>query len=184
MMQGLGCRRALGGAAAGSPGGGTNHGNVNHILTKTSSQAKPQFAWGDKTGDKAGNKGAKGAAVGSAKLICVAEGEEFASRAAAALEVIAASFEALKPVNDDLEVKFQAAHQVVASLSNQEAFFTVTIDTEDAKIAFVSPVSALQFYVFDLNSKRWVHAEDGHSLDGLLTRDVMRHAFGTPNFAL
>mmetsp|Transcript_10180 Transcript_10180/g.11723 ORF Transcript_10180/g.11723 Transcript_10180/m.11723 type:complete len:191 (+) Transcript_10180:39-611(+) len=52
----------------------------------------------------------------------------------------------------------------------------------DRKLTFMSPESGVQLYVFSEDTKRWVGETDGHDFEGLFVRDLMRHAYGIPNF--
>ena len=49
-------------------------------------------------------------------------------------------------------------------------------------ISLTSPVSGGYTYVLGADSNKFVGEEDGHSLEGMLVRDLIRQCNGVPNF--
>lgn len=60
--------------------------------------------------------------------------------------------------------------------------YTFKIDFEELILIYRSPVSGSLQYKFCPESKLWLSINDGHDLRGIITRDLIRHSMGMPNF--
>jgi frataxin-like iron-binding protein CyaY len=55
-------------------------------------------------------------------------------------------------------------------------------DADRRSVNLQSPVSGLFAYSFDAGRGLWLSQADGHDMRGLVTRDVLRHCVGCPQF--
>lgn len=58
----------------------------------------------------------------------------------------------------------------------------LTGDSVDMAIKAVLPVSGTKTYGFNSSSGRWVCKNDGHDLEGIIVRDLLRQCRGCPSF--
>jgi len=110
-------------------------------------------------------------------------GDEFRARATRALENIRIGFENLQSDNKNLVLSAESEWDITAHLAGSDIKFSVEIDPKKFLLTFTSPESGGRTYYLDSRSDRWRDQLDGHGFDGLLTRDVMRHVYGVPNFS-
>ena len=60
--------------------------------------------------------------------------------------------------------------------------FVFTIDYEMSRINLISPISGVFQYDYDESTMQWLNTSDNHDIRGLVTRDLLRHWKGLPNF--
>ena len=60
--------------------------------------------------------------------------------------------------------------------------YTVRIDKYQQVLALISPISGHHKYFSDPEEGLWLGTADRHDLRGLITRDLLRHAIGFPQF--
>ena len=87
-----------------------------------------------------------------------------------------------RDADDSLQVHLgeTAADAVVGGGERGAVFLTSEPDTQIATVRL--PVSGTLHYVFDDRLERWVNADDGHDLEGILVRDLLRQCRGFPAF--
>ena len=56
------------------------------------------------------------------------------------------------------------------------------IDYDEEILRVGSPMSGNYQYYYDLQQKLWLGTSDGHDMRGLVTRDLLRHCTGLPQF--
>jgi frataxin-like iron-binding protein CyaY len=59
--------------------------------------------------------------------------------------------------------------------------YTLTADTLQGVLLFQSPISGQRHYRMHATSGEWCCVQDGHNLEGLLVRDLIRQIQGVPN---
>ncbi|GBG25447.1 Hypothetical Protein FCC1311_016652 [Hondaea fermentalgiana] len=139
---------------------------------------QPGYGWGGKSLASA-SMTEKKVADRSAVL-----GEDFRAGAKDALEKVRRGFSELQADNPSLQLNSPSDWEIEVHLANTDNRFLVQIDFDKNELIFVSPESGGRTYFLDAESGRWRDRTDGHGFDGLLTRDVMRHCYGVPNFML
>jgi len=93
----------------------------------------------------------------------------------------------MKSVNEVFEVDRRSdlnssESYLYVRLKPGEGTYTLLIDEERTTLSLTSPISGGHTYVLCAESKEFVGEEDGHSLEGMLTRDMIRHCHGVPKF--
>ena len=62
--------------------------------------------------------------------------------------------------------------------------FTLAAHPETQEIVYLSPESGGNCYMWFPQRVRWLCVEDGHDLEGILTRDLLRWVYGVPDLRL
>lgn len=60
--------------------------------------------------------------------------------------------------------------------------YSFTADPSAEVLQINSPVSGAIEYKYDVPTGQWLSVEDKHDFRGLITRDLLRHALGVPDF--
>ena len=92
--------------------------------------------------------------------------------------------EVLKEANPTFSCEMIADERVDIAIENEhgEARFELTLQTAKEQLQLYSTISGLLHYEFCAATETWVNAEDGHDMEGLLTRDLLRLCVGCPEF--
>ena len=92
--------------------------------------------------------------------------------------------EVLKEANPSFSCELTASERVDIAIANEhgEARFELTLQTAKEQLQLYSTISGLQHYEFSAATGTWINTEDGHDMEGLLTRDLLRLCVGCPNF--
>lgn len=72
--------------------------------------------------------------------------------------------------------------ELTINLKPGDGTYRLAVDIESCNLVMSSPVSGTYTYVLCQSSGDWVGQDDGHSLIGLLVRDLGRQCNGYPNF--
>lgn len=59
--------------------------------------------------------------------------------------------------------------------------YTVQVDLEQGIVVLQSPISGQMAYVLSRSNNKWVGKDDGHDLEGMLVRDLIKQCNGLPN---
>lgn len=59
--------------------------------------------------------------------------------------------------------------------------YTIQVDLQQGIVILQSPISGQVAYVLSESTGEWVGKDDGHALEGLLVRDLIRQCNGLPN---
>jgi len=60
--------------------------------------------------------------------------------------------------------------------------YSLHVSSDRQKLIFQSFISGYHQYYFDTEDQLWLSIKDKHDLRGLLTRDLLKHVIGCPNF--
>mmetsp|Transcript_20094 Transcript_20094/g.35718 ORF Transcript_20094/g.35718 Transcript_20094/m.35718 type:complete len:198 (+) Transcript_20094:41-634(+) len=95
-------------------------------------------------------------------------------------------FEALKANgNEDMILEVNRSEpEVDVTFPAFGNFRFISSEDSPGEIAMVSPVSGVNSYAFSETRGRWIALDDGHDMEGILTRDLLRCAAGVPSFRL
>jgi len=107
---------------------------------------------------------------------------KFPSLKSKTLDKISAGLTGLKETNPCLLVQASPSEGVTLTSSESDMYFNVNFN--ENHIHLISPVSGFKQYGYCQIKNKWIDNHDGHDFEGLLTRDLMRHVYGVPNFAL
>lgn len=125
--------------------------------------------------------------------------EDFEPKARLFLDKIHAAMQPLIPINenmivtrgeeqpeqlgDDREPDESIVYGpfLLIDLSPVHGQYTLTVDTLQGVLLFQSPISGQRHYRMHSTSGEWCCVQDGHNLEGLLVRDLIRQIQGVPN---
>ena len=104
------------------------------------------------------------------------------------IDKVYAALEPLKAINDpyflsrDRDPDIGNGEYVLLDLGPLYGQYTLQVDPEQALVHFQSPISGIvQYYCSLDDDSEWRSVEDGHILEGLLVRDLIRQIKGVPN---
>jgi frataxin-like iron-binding protein CyaY len=83
---------------------------------------------------------------------------------------------------EKVEHEQQFLWELTINLKPGDGTYRLVVDREACNLVMSSPVSGSYTYVLCQGSGNWVGEDDGHSLIGLLVRDLGRQCNGYPNF--
>lgn len=83
---------------------------------------------------------------------------------------------------DEVEHEENLLWELSINLKPSDGTYRLVVDRESCNLVMSSPVSGTYTYVLCQSSGDWVGQDDGHSLIGLLVRDLGRQCNGYPNF--
>jgi hypothetical protein len=110
--------------------------------------------------------------------------DEFAVVAQALLSKLYASLQPLAAINDPffLSTGHEAGmgEYILLELGPLFGQYTVQVDNAQCLVHLQSPTSGAVQYYRDLADGEWRSFEDGHILEGLLVRDLIRQIKGVP----
>lgn len=84
-----------------------------------------------------------------------------------------------KNENKDID---ESVDELRINLQPHLGIYSLLVDEEGMCLLMTSPISGLHSYVLSVVSGEWIGTEDGHSLEGLLVRDLIRQCNGVPSF--
>jgi hypothetical protein len=58
--------------------------------------------------------------------------------------------------------------------------YTIQVDEGQALVLLCSPISGQIYYVLSASTGEFCGLDDGHALEGLLVRDLIRQIYGVP----
>mmetsp|Transcript_18147 Transcript_18147/g.20941 ORF Transcript_18147/g.20941 Transcript_18147/m.20941 type:complete len:88 (+) Transcript_18147:1-264(+) len=70
--------------------------------------------------------------------------------------------------------------KMTLTLAPAEGDYSLEIFESNHAIDMQTPISGKFSYVLDTNTKEWVNQVDGHSLEGLFVRDLIKQCNGIP----
>mmetsp|Transcript_14006 Transcript_14006/g.26846 ORF Transcript_14006/g.26846 Transcript_14006/m.26846 type:complete len:247 (+) Transcript_14006:134-874(+) len=111
---------------------------------------------------------------------------EFETRATALVDKIYAALVPLQAINDpfvltrDRDPEIGHGEYILLDVGPLFGQYTLQVDPEQAVVHFQSPTSGLMQYYCSLEDGEWRSMEDGHILEGLLVRDLIRQIKGVP----
>lgn len=82
-------------------------------------------------------------------------------------------------INDD-DTNPLFSNELKIHLNPADGVYSIAVDEESMTIFFTSPISGGHAYILSVETGEWVGTEDGHSLEGLLVRDLIRQCNGVP----
>jgi hypothetical protein len=109
---------------------------------------------------------------------------EFLRKAEACVGALHAGVEALHAQNPTADVVFVPGKALTIELREQRAKFAFSVLEDTQTIEFFSPNSGSRSYAWNPERRRWLSVVDGHDMEGLVTRDMMRFIYGVPDFGL
>ena len=58
----------------------------------------------------------------------------------------------------------------------------LSVDTKQECLCLSTPISGVFEYLYDVETGQWLGSVDRHDMRGMITRDLLRHFRGMPNF--
>ena len=106
---------------------------------------------------------------------------DFAIAAQDLLEKIEKALEPMKKHNDTFIVH-RDYNKLTLKIGFGEDEYTLEINEDSSTVTMQSPLSGRFSYVLCSSTKNWVDEEDGHILEGMLVRDLIKQCNGVPQF--
>jgi frataxin-like iron-binding protein CyaY len=106
---------------------------------------------------------------------------EFAIAAQDLLEKIEKALEPMKKHND-IFVVHRDYNKLTLKIGFGDDEYTLEINEDSSTVTMQTPVSGRFSYVLCSSTKNWVDEEDGHILEGMLVRDLIKQCNGVPQF--
>ena len=113
------------------------------------------------------------------KHVAVTDTLTFAIEAQEFLDKIEESLQPMKSCNDVFEIE-RDSQSLVLTLAPADGQYSFQIEETASSIFFQSPISGKFQYILSASTREWVSEEDGHLLEGMLVRDLIRHCNGLP----
>lgn len=120
-------------------------------------------------------------------VIMVKDKSKFLDASHAFLIKAAAALEPMKAYNDVFNIQISTNERgevLTLSLKPSDGQYVLQVDNELLTLSLHSPMSGTYTYVLCKNTNAFVGMEDGHSLEGMIVRDLIRQSsvLGLPNF--
>ena len=121
-----------------------------------------------------------------------ADGEAAAAAAAvpfseavpACFDRVAGAMGIMGELNEGFEVtRDDASAELSLYAGPAHGEYRLVANAEEQCMSMISPVSGGNTYVRDAASGRWVSRDDGHDMEGLIVRDMLRTLRGVPEFS-
>ena len=102
------------------------------------------------------------------------------------IDKIYAALEPLQAINDpyflsrDRDPEIGDGEYILLDLGPLHGQYTLQVDPEQALVHMQSPSSGVVQYYCSLDDQEWRSVENGHILEGLLVRDLIRQIKGVP----
>ena len=110
----------------------------------------------------------------------------FGTRATALVNKIHTALIPLQAINDpfiltrDRDPEIGNGEYILLDVGPLFGQYTLQVDPEQALVDFQSPISGIMQYYCSTEDGEWRSMEDGHILEGLLVRDLIRQIKGVP----
>lgn len=110
----------------------------------------------------------------------------FDAQATQLLDTIFAALQPLQAINNpfflsrDRDPDIHDGEYILLDLGPLHGQYTLQVDPEQALVHLQTPISGVIQYYHDLDDGEWRSVEDGHILQGLLVRDLIRQIQGVP----
>ena len=130
--------------------------------------------------------GGESSSTGRRPIRRVTDSVAFDRIAAALLDKIYGALLPLQAINDpfvltrDRDPDIGNGEYILLDVGPLFGQYTVQIDAEQALVHLQSPISGIVQYYNSLEDGEWRSVEDGHILEGLLVRDLIRQIKGVP----
>lgn len=116
--------------------------------------------------------------------------DEFEKASNALLDTLLEALQPMEVYNEYFELSVskntgdqgQLLWELTINLKPGDGTYRLSVDKVACNLLMSSPISGAYTYVLCQNSGEWVGEDDGHSLVGLLVRDLCRQCNGYPNF--
>jgi len=95
------------------------------------------------------------------------------------------ALEPMKAHNEVFNIKLssnQQGQRLTVSLKPSEGQYILQVDDELCTLTLISPMSGNYTYVLCAYTGNFIGMHDGHSCQGMLVRDMIRHCYGMPKF--
>lgn len=95
------------------------------------------------------------------------------------------ALEPMKAYNEIFNITRTSNEQgevLTIGLAPSEGQYVLQVDEDILTLSLLSPMSGNYTYVLCENTNEFVGMEDGHNLEGMIVRDLIRHCNGLPNF--
>ncbi len=118
-------------------------------------------------------------------VMMVKDKSKFLDASHAFLIKAAGALEPMKAYNDVFNIQISTNERgevLTLSLKPSDGQYVLQVDNELLTLSLLSPMSGSYTYVLCKNTNVFVGMEDGHSLEGMIVRDLIRHCQGLPNF--
>jgi hypothetical protein len=103
----------------------------------------------------------------------------FTEKSIEVLQLIESALLPLADLNPVFDISVTPAQIVV---NTEKGMYKFMIDYDEEILRVGSPMSGNYQYYYDLQQKLWLGTSDGHDMRGLVTRDLLRHCTGLPQF--
>lgn len=116
----------------------------------------------------------------------VTDPEIFAKESRKLMDKIFNALSPLKSSNDDFILT--RGHEedigdfIMLDLGPVHGQYNIQVDLEEKAVIMQSPISGQILYILSASTGEWCGEVDGHRLDGLLVRDLIRQINGVPKF--
>jgi hypothetical protein len=111
--------------------------------------------------------------------------EIFLQASSSFLQYTVKALEPMKAHNEVFHVKLssnQQGQRLTVSLKPSEGQYLLQVDDELCTLNLISPMSGNHTYVLCAYTGNFIGMHDGHSCQGMLVRDMIRHCYGMPKF--
>ena len=102
------------------------------------------------------------------------------------LEKLVKALRPMEGCNDVFEVNVtrleEHVWELTINLKPGDGIYTLSVDAGNFSLLLSSPISGCYSYVLCAKTGEWAGEDDGHSLIGLLVRDLIRQCNGYPAF--
>lgn len=89
----------------------------------------------------------------------------------------------LLPMNKDFELIVQPRTEIRLKVGNNErGHYIFTPNYENELLRVNSPYSGSFEYYYDTETENWLCVVDNHDMRGIITRDLLKHCIGCPQF--
>lgn len=85
------------------------------------------------------------------------------------------------PLNPTYQMTRSNPEELVLNVGAKGSYI-FKIDRDMMLLTVQTPISGVHQYDFEVNDGQWLSVIDGHDMRGLVTRDLLRHCTGLPNF--
>jgi frataxin-like iron-binding protein CyaY len=92
------------------------------------------------------------------------------------------AYKAVLPLKEQNNFKISFTEGKELKIETQRGPYRIHPDVKNNTMEFQSYQSGYTSYYFEPELKQWLSTKDDHDLRGLLTRDILRHWSGVPQF--